>query len=312
VNSSAGIEWRTENYYGMSRIILEKADDEFIIKDTTAKSKNVFPALGRVFNGMFSMNAHYSNPCVIWDYFNGCKVRRMYYNTYMHPYLWDDGTLKRFDEFMEKTICTDYFEEYYWRTSSVSASNFQCSVDNGSSWNGIQSDYNDDYQRIYASPDGSAKLRFPISLLQYAPIIDQSTGECRIMMNLVPKTNSIRCMAEGRWIGYDNVANTDALLMPETNNEINYSLSKYSPMKWISENNLVDAYNAWLSSHDSSAATGNEMALQWIVYTRNYPRYLWWSRKGPGIYRYVGYDVMQNYKWNGSSLESSSSNSSSE
>lgn len=312
VDSSAGIEWRTENYYGMSRIILEKADDEFIINDTSDKAKNVFPALGRVFNGMFSINSHYSNPCVIWDYFNGCKVRRMYYNTYMHPYLWDDGTLKQFDEFMEKTICTDYFEEYYWRTSSVPIYDFKCSIDNGGSWNEIQSDYNDDYQRIYASPDGNAKLRFPISLLQDSPIIDQSTGACRIMMNLVPKAHSIRCMAEGRWIGYDNVANTDALLMPETNNEISYSLSKYSPMKWIAENNLVDAYNAWLSSQDSSATAGNEMALQWIVYTRNYPRYLWWSRKGPGIYRYVGYDVMQNYKWNGSSLDSSSGDSSTE
>ena len=50
VDSSANIEWRTENYYGMSRIILEKADDEFIIKDTSAKSKNVFPSLGRVFD----------------------------------------------------------------------------------------------------------------------------------------------------------------------------------------------------------------------------------------------------------------------
>ena len=120
------------------------------------------------------------------------------------------------------------------------------------------------------------------------------------MMNLTPKANSIRCMAEGRWIGYDNVANTDAILMPEVNNEINYSLSKYSPAKWIVENNLVDAYNAWLSSQGSSATAGNETALQWIVYTRNYPRYLWWSRKGPGIYRYVGYDVMQNYNWNGS------------
>lgn len=298
VDSSANIEWRTENYYGLSRIILEKADDEFIIKDTSAKKKNVFPALGRVFDGSFSMNSHYSNPCVIWDCFNGCRVRRMYYNTYMHPYLWDDGTLKQFDEFMEKTICTDYFEEYYWRTESVPTSNFQCSNDNGGSWNGIQSDYND--KTIYASPDGSAKLRFPIGLLQYSPIIDQSTGECRTMMNLIPKANSIRCMAEGRWIGYDNVANTDAILMPEANNEINYSLSKYSPAKWIAENNLVDAYNAWLSSQDSPSTAGNETALQWIVYTRNYPRYLWWSRKGPGIYRYVGYDVMQNYNWNGS------------
>ena len=302
VDSSANIEWRTENYYGMSRIILEKADDEFVIKDTSAKKKNVFPALGRVFNGMFSMDAHYSNPCVIWDYFNGCRVRRMYYNAYKHPYLWDDGELRQFDEFMEKTICTDYFEEYYWRTVSVQTGDFQCSNDNGGSWNRIQSDYND--KTIYASPDGSAKLRFPISLLQYSPIIDQSTGECRIMMHLVPKASSIRCMAEGRWIGYDNVANTDAILMPETNNEINYSLAKYSPMKWITENDLVDAYNAWLSSQGSSATTGNETALQWIVHTRNYPRYLWWSRKGPGIYRYVGYDVMQNYKWNGSSPES--------
>lgn len=301
VDSSAGIEWRTENYYGMSRIILEKAEDDFVIKDTTAKKKNVFPALGRVFGGSFSMNSQYSNPCVIWDYLNGCRVRRMYYNTYMHPYLWDDGALKQFDEFMEKTICTDYFEEYYWRTESMPTSNFQCSNDNGASWNGIQSDYND--RIIHASPDGSAKLRFPIDRLQHSPVIDQSTGECRIMMNLVPKANSICCMAEGRWIGYDNVANTDALLMPEDNNEINYSLSKYSPMKWIVENNLVDAYDAWLSSQDSSATEGNEMALRWIAYTRNYPRYLWWSRKGPGIYRYVGYDAMQNYKWNGSSSE---------
>jgi hypothetical protein len=40
---------------------------------------------------------------------------------------------------------------------------------------------------------------------------------------------------------------------------------------------------------------GNEM--DYIINNKYYPQYLWWSKKGPCIYRYVGWDIMKFQKW---------------
>jgi hypothetical protein len=41
----------------------------------------------------------------------------------------------------------------------------------------------------------------------------------------------------------------------------------------------------------------NDLYLKFLIENKYYPQYNWWSKKGPGIYRYVGYDVLKHYKW---------------
>lgn len=273
--------WNTTVYCGKSRVVLEKADDLFI---TSGSNANVQTGIGRIFNGFNVASNSYMNPCVIWDNLNGCRVRRMYYNTYESPMAWSNGSLSSIDGIKELAIKTDYFEEWTWSSVNVSSSQIQSVI------NGVVK--NEGYTPPAAS-DGSVTLQFE------APNTGNAT---RFMMNIVPSPKLVRCMAQGEWIDFTNVANTEAILLPEVNNELTYSLSKYSPITWISENDLTSAYNAWLDENrdDTLDAEGN--ALRWLKETRNFPRYLWWSRKGPGIYRYLGYDVLEDYTWKNSEL----------
>lgn len=304
---NGNVTWREEPYLDTSRIILEKSDMPFVVADATTNNTiiakgNVVATLGRVFDASFSAEKTYSNPFVMWDYFNGCRVRRMYYNTKMSPYLWDGRTEKLFAasvvgescEILEYVICTEYLEEWTW--SSTSVNNVQYLAEDGT-WKNIN--YSDNQNvMVPASPNGDAKIRFSENRVQ-SDYLDSPA----VMIKAMPIAHSIRCMAEGKWIGYDNVANTEAMLKPEINNEVEYSLSKYLPTKWIAENHLTEAYNEWLHGQDSSSIASESttsLALQWLKWSRNYPRYLWWSRKGPGIYRYVGYDMLKNYTWMGS------------
>ena len=248
--------WRRTPYNGMSRIILEKADDSFT---------NVVNGLGRVFSGYAPTSSSYLNPCVIWDYFNGARVLRMYYNTYDHPYAYSSDSLEEIENLNELVIKTDYLEEWNW--SHVSFPDVTISAsENGATF-------------YIPSACSSATL---------------------FMARIVPTNAKLRCMAQGKWIGYDNVENTDAILLPETNNEVDYSLNKYSPLNWIAESNYLEEYNTWLNGRDTS----NENALLWLMETKNYPKYLWWSRKGPGIYRYVGYEAIKDSEWKGKVKES--------
>ena len=184
----------------------------------------------------------------------------------------------------ETVVKTAYFDEYNWSSTQVQQSEIQCLSSDGS-W--VASSYG----KFTASNDGSARIRFT------------GANATAYMMLIVPTNNVIRCMAQGRWIGYDNVANTDAILLPEANNEIDYSLAKYSPFNWVYENGLDEEYNEWLNGYEGTAQDANGRALEWIVETGKYPEYVWWSRKGSGIYRYVGYDILKSYSWRGSEKE---------
>ena len=253
---SVNNRWRTEPYNGLSRIIMEKSSVDF--------NSNIVSGLGRIFNGYVATTESYFNPCVIWDWFNGCRVLRMYYNTYDHPYAYSQEGGDIVEGINELVIKTDYLEEWNW--SYVSFPN-----------------------NVNITADGNGA------------VFESSLTAANYMARIIPTNPLISCMAQGKWIGYNNVANTDAILLPETNNEVDYSLKKYSPLNWIVENNLRDEFTAWLNANNKSSNDDN--ALLWLMETGNYPKYLWWSRKGPGIYRYVGYEAIKDSEWKGKTQE---------
>lgn len=288
-DSSGVFSWNSTPYLDRSNLILEKGNDSFVASGDPLYI-NVVAGKGRVFSaGMTSQ--HYYDPFVLWDIFNGCPVQRMYYNAIENPYLWEDKILKLKEDCHETVIKTEYFEEYNYTRISIEATDY--SGDGGSTWTTLPSI---GYTRVIpASSNGGVYARFKLYDFQM-----EGVNVLGIMKNMEPQANVSRCMAQGEWIDYNNVANTEALLLPEINNEIGYSLERYSPINWIMENDIYTSFTTWMVDNDIHPETSNalvEKAIEWLIETRNYPRYLWWSRKGAGIYRYLGYDALSGYSW---------------
>lgn len=291
VEDSSGVfSWNSTTYLNRSNLILEKGNDNFTATSDDPSNVNVVAGKGRVFNGNMT-NQHYSTPFVLLDIFNGCPMQRMYYNAIENPYLWENKSLALKEDCHETVIKTEYFEEYNWTWIRVESTD--CSSDGGSTWMPLPSFGSTTV--VPASSNGGVYARFKLdeNYLNGVTVLG-------IMKLMEPYANASRCMAQGEWIGYDNVANTEALLLPESNHEIGYSLDKYSPTNWIMENGIYDSFTTWMADNDIHPETTNALmgeAIEWLIETRNYPRYLWWSRKGAGIYRYLGYDMLSGYSW---------------
>ena len=110
--------------------------------------------------------------------------------------------------------------------------------------------------------------------------------------------NIVQNLAQGEWISMQNIANTQALMKPQSNNDTEYSMESYTAEQYIISNNLNEDYSQWKNSYEqSSELTQEQLQLVYLVQNKLYPKYIWWSRKGAGIYRYVGYDILKDYEW---------------
>lgn len=289
-DSGGVFSWNSVSYLNRSNLILEKGNDNYTATSEDPSNINVVAGKGRVFNGNMT-NQHYADPFVLWDIFNGCLIQRMYYNAIENPYLWENKSLTLKEDCHETVIKTEYFEEYRWTWFGVESTDY--SNDGGSTWSPLPSFGST--KVIPASSNGGVYARFKLNENSL-----NGLSVLGIMKLMEPYANVSRCMAQGEWIGYDNVANTEALLLPESNNEIGYSLERYSPTNWIIENGIYASFTSWMTANDIHPETTSklqEKAIEWLIETRNYPRYLWWSRKGAGIYRYLGYNALSGYVW---------------
>ena len=135
---------------------------------------------------------------------------------------------------------------------------------------------------------------------QHFKICDQYYS---VMVSTGAMNNLLRCMSQGEWIWQGNLSLTQAVLMPEQQTDLDYDPANYTALKYISENGLQDAFAEWKQSCETLDDDDEVNALNYLVASKDYPRYLWWSRKGPGIYRYVGWGVMKDYSWKGAQFD---------
>ncbi len=284
-------------------------------------------------------NAIYSNAYVYWDTDNFTPVLRMYFNTWDNPYIYDGQELKKDEGIVERTIHTMYLEEYNWR-SVYMGENLQVNSafyntygdyinardaiitpnDNASERAGkcqfIIRGNNVPVCAMSTSADGVNWLvqrlsgdgvwyssDFPTSFngmyVRFEFVTDYGVEAIKLS-GITPLNNQLRCMAQSKWIDWANVSQTQAILMPEQQEDYDYTIANYTYQGFIEKNGLQSLYADWLASNAGSYNEENEKEMQlcFLIDTHYYSDYLWWSRKGPGIYRYL--PVVQQYTWDGS------------
>ena len=272
-----GGDWSTQVHGETGRLIVEKGEGE-----------------GAPFAGAFG--GRYSNPCLIWDVDHGCPVQRIYYNSFDGPWIWCDGKLVKAGGICDITIHTDYLEKYTWEEESVgdaySIYHAPMAGDlDSAEWTRLQDEW--------MGGDGPVEVPDALPAGHFIRYDWQSEHEKCFAVKVATGAieNSVRCMSQGRWIGFDNVDRTEAMLRPEFNYDLDYSLDNYSATAYINEQELGAEMAGWQGGVEGDSDEDN--AIRFLVDTKRYPKYVWWSRKGPGIYRYVGWNVMKDYFWNG-------------
>lgn len=252
------------------------------------------------FSGSFSNLSQCSNPCVIYDTDYSFKIKRMYYNTYDNPYLWDnDGINKKIDNVLQLTIHTDYFEQYHWEQQYITSNNAVY----------YASQISEQWKKLGRNVEDN-KYYFPVNYFIKIEWLSDIKEIFAVKIPTRATNNVIDYLLQGLWIDYLNVSQTTAVLQPQVNINQNYNVVDYTYSNFIWYNNLTEEYEEWLkkkSSSSSSSSQTNDQYLKYLFVIENkyYPKYLWWSRKGNGIYKYVGWNIMKRYF-----LEDSSSSSS--
>lgn len=131
-----------------------------------------------------------------------------------------------------------------------------------------------------------------------------------IKMLIKPINKSIYVYSQSRWIDFNNVNQTQAILRPEYP-DFNYNLNDYSIYNYITQNDeIFKDYNEWILQHreyGSDEQSVSQAMYDFIVQTYRYNDYIKWSRKGPGIF-YFNTNISK-YNWNGKEATSSNSTS---
>ena len=239
-------------------------------------------------------------------------VETSIHTRYLEEYEWEAiypfGNLRNNDDF-DKYVPGGYQDNVWMRdnetfTELKSKVPYEFVADNGErvlvcpmsiSTNGV------DWKLHYASYYYNYTTPFPTSFKgEYVRIQFVSWSENIFAIKAVgvtPMNNSLRCMAQSKWIDWANINYTQATLMPEPQEDYEYSLENYSYEAYIVENGLQEQYEKWLEESSNSSSSTEELQLNFLIDSKRYSDYLWWSRKGPGIYRYL--PVVQQYSWDG-------------
>lgn len=309
---SDGGNWNETSYSeNTSRLVVEKSN---------SSSRIPYPVDFK--------NDQFMWPCVIVDTDGGMPVLRMYYNTFDDPYVWHGGQLKKTSGASELSIRTEYLEMYAWRTESLYASmdepgstqavNPVMSTDleagfdpyGQSVWTPLEKEPDPEDQPAPGETQNLPPDRLPAGKWIRYEWWSKYRDCLGAKITTGSMTRLVQCLSQGPWLWFGNAGSTSAILRPEMDDP-DYDPEAFTPGKFINENNLQDGYQSWLQLHDRQDS--QDAAVEYLIESKSYPQYMWWARKGPGIYRYVGWELMKNYTWDGDVIpEPSSSSSSSE
>ena len=249
-----------------------------------------------------TLDCGYCNPWVFEDVSEGMRVSRMYCNRMEFPVAWARGK----DE--ETT------SKVWMRTLFATGNSGGCRPEGMYLMEPeIQEFYLDrftwgDSPVAYAGPSPAGTVTIPLDV-QYPAY--------RVYAR--PAQDTVECISQAEWIWHGNVSDTEAMLDPERT-AVAYDPSDYPPSRYLEEQSLMGEYEAWRSASSSSSAVDAnpyfpendeyDMTL-FLKETDRYPQYLWWAMRGPGIYRYLGWGIVKDYRWSGDYADASSSSSSS-
>lgn len=295
--------WRNQPYDdNSSRFMIQKCEDFYLDENNIITYKNKpFGNDLRCFH-----NSYYSNPMVIQDNHYGCQVLRLYYNTYDEPYLWHNKELIKLEGQYEPTIHTEYYEEYNWEKIPINEythrqyaqASIEQIIQGNVTWNDFQ--WNQHYFPVSKNNLYCIKLDWRYYNNYVNEIYTDKYKSCYAIKVLTQPVNQVtQCLAQGKWIEFDNINNTQALFKPE-NYDCNYDLLNYSASNYIIEKDLINEYMEWIQlpeNQDAQNLTQQESMIKFLIKNHYYPKYLWWSRQGPCIYKYIGWHILHKYQW---------------
>lgn len=264
------------------------------------------------------------NPCVIEDDDYGTPILRLFYNTYNHPFVWvqkqnatsadeDDELDKKYIQDMthyEIVINTRYLEKYQWKKVNIMDS-LTIHTSGHNTENDWIPDYNTwtyretdipFYPMRYADTDtisDSDSTTYTMPLLWYEgqiyPIevqqnyihlnwLDDNSDVLAIKVLINPVNNKIYAYSQSRWIDFNNINQTQAMLRPEYP-DISYDVNNYRASDYmVQREDLMQAFNKWITG--KSYDDDEEAYMAFLKQTHRYSGYIKWSRRGQGIYYY--------------------------
>ena len=241
------------------------------------------------------------SPMVFHDYDKGTLIKRMIYEKSASVYIYN-GTEIQESGLTEKTLFTEYLEEYSW--NKVNINNYYGETDYQSS---IVYITGNNYYPILKDKDGnkvnlngSAKY-IPVGKLE---LLFQSAAEpLQLKIPFFQESVCEEVESEGEWLDFYNIGETEAVLSPETTPE-DYDLSQYTTAAYISEKGFAPAYSEWLRKNHPVQDKEKEenYRVEFLLAAKQYSLYLKWSRKGPGIYRYLSAVKRTSYPGDGTNV----------
>ena len=274
--------------------------DGFVfIENASSSSESQSQGFVNENNGRIVSISHFMNPCVIMDTDGGFEVQRIYYNTYDTPYAWYEKKLILANGKKELTIHTQYLEKYEWSQRDIMEDSYQLNnihayiKNNNGSYDEIQAEKIQDsyYYRKQIPANNIIKISCALR------VEDSSYYGIKLCIHARNQIN--QSLSQAPWISFDNINNTDALMTPQMLTDLSYDVNNYTPDRFIQENDLYSDYQTWLEGQESTDYDQMQMKLRYIVQSKYYPKYNWWSKKGSGIYRYLGWDIIKDYSWQG-------------
>ena len=248
----------------------------------------------------------YLKPCVLYDNHYGYQVMRLYYNSYDNPYIYDKTNDLILNEFVkELTIHTEYLEQYQWKQKELrefaDANNNigNVHIDPISMWDGekwVNIAQNKGNVNAY-----NPNFRLPNGLLRFQ-WFDTTSNIPVVKISSHPVNNYIRCLSQAPWIDFYNVANTEAIIYPETLEDTEYKLTNYKYSDFMLEEELFDAYNEWFDAlpQEEKEKYEDNYDASYVAFLTAIQRlgdYMWWSRKGNGVYRHL--NILKEMDYNG-------------
>ena len=241
-------------------------------------------------------------PLIFNDFDKGTAIRRLVFRKSAPVHAYVAGRLRE-TGLAEEALFTEYCEEYSWEKLEING--YSGDLDYGSSSVYLE---NGGYYPILKDANGNkvnlsgSGLYVPVGRLELLFRADSEPLQVKIPFFQEPVLEDTE--SEGEWIDFHNAAETSAELSPENPPE-DYDPGDYTAGLFIASHELQEAYDQWLRTAHPVPEAGQEenYRIEFLLNCKQYSVYLKWSRRGPGVYRYLNAVKRSSYVGDGSNVQ---------